>query len=138
MKKLNLDEGTQFGRNQQKNRPTKAVSKKETKKMQDQTVVLVQKVSKIDLNKDDRDAEAVIKAAMASQNSQIVLKKESRALVFKTIVNLKNHLKNSGGGGISLRELRDKIDEKLVSNEELGLAIKKLQEDGQIVYEQAT
>ena len=93
--------------------------------MQDQTVVLVQKVSKIDIHKDEREAEAVIKAAMANQDPQITLSKQSRALVFKAIITLKSHHKNNGGGGISLKDLRDKVD-KSVSSEQIGLAIKKL------------
>jgi len=42
--------------------------------MEDESVILVQKVSKIDLNKDDRDAEAIIKMAM-SANPENPLKK---------------------------------------------------------------
>jgi hypothetical protein len=62
---------------------------------------------------------------MASENPDMVLKKESKSLVFKTIANLKNHLKIAGSG-ITLRELRKSIDANLVSNEEIGLAVKQL------------
>jgi hypothetical protein len=47
---------------------------------------------------------------------------------------LKNHLKASGAG-ITLKELRNNIDAKIASNEEIGLAVKQLSDEGHLIYE---
>lgn len=93
MKKLNLEDETVVMNEQKVHKPTRSASKKESKRMDDETVVLIQKVNKIDLHKDDRDAEAIIKMAMLIDDPQNTLKKESKSLVFKALTELKNHLK---------------------------------------------
>lgn len=101
--------------------------------MEEESHGLVQKMSKIDINRDEKEAEAVIKRSMAGTNIT-ELKKEQKSLVFKAITELKNRSK-SDKGAISLKDLRKKIVEGLVSNEEIGIAIKALDHDGHIHYD---
>ena len=69
-------------------------------------------MSKIDINKDEKEAEIVIKRAMNQKGS---VKKQLKAMVFKAIVNLKNNLKTDNGA-ISLRDIRKKLETNLISN----------------------
>jgi len=56
-------------------------------------------MSKIDINKDERDAEDVIKKAMSQSPT---VKKQQKSMVFRAITELKNNLKVAGGA-ITLR-----------------------------------
>ena len=69
-------------------------------------------MSKIDIHKDERDAETVIKRAMEQKNT---VKKEQRSMVFRAVTELKNSLKTEQGA-ITLREIRRKLDMKQISN----------------------
>ena len=69
-------------------------------------------MSKIDINKDEKEAQIVIKRAMNQKGS---VKKQLKAMVFKAIVNLKNNLKTDNGA-ISLRDIRKKLETNLISN----------------------
>lgn len=68
LKKLNLEDGISFERpeDKEKHKAPKA-AKKEMKKMEDEAKGLISKMSKIDIHKDERDAEAVIKRAMSQK-----------------------------------------------------------------------
>ena len=124
MKKLNVSDGSTMIKNQDK-KSTKAGTKKEVKKIEDQTHSLVNNVTKIDINKDEKEAETMIRNVITNNNPKIPITKQQKSLVFKALTELKNHLKTSKGA-ISLKELRKKVDAKLVNNEQLGLAIKEL------------
>ena len=80
------------------------VTKKEEKRMKDETG-LVSRMSKIDINKDERDAEATIKRAMGEN---LEVGKEQKKIVFKVITELKNKSKSSSGA-ITLKEIRKKL-----------------------------
>lgn len=67
LKKLGLDAGIAFEKGEEKEKPKggkQQSSKKDSRKMDDEAKGLVSKMSKIDINKDEREAEAVIKRAM--------------------------------------------------------------------------
>lgn len=91
-------------------------------------------MSKIDIHKDERDAEAVIKRAMSQK---ITVKKEQKSMVFRAITELKNSLKTEQGS-ISIKEIRRKLDTKQISNEDIGAAIRVLDEEGHIHYDDQT
>ena len=78
-------------------------------------------MSKIDIHKDEREAENVIKRAM-EQDHKTTVKKEQRSMVFRAVTELKNSLKTEQGA-ITLREIRRKLDMKQISNEEIGAAL---------------
>ena len=63
--------------------------------------------------------------AMGSDNPVRMLGREQKSVVFKALTELKHHLKTNKGA-ISLKDLRKKVDSKVVSNEEIGLAIRQL------------
>jgi len=76
----------------------------------------------------------VIKRAMEQIKT---VKKEQRSMVFRAVTELKNALKTDQGA-ITLREIRKKLDSKQISNEEIGAAIRILDEEGHIHYDAAT
>lgn len=133
LKKLNLDDQVSFDRPEDKNKAVKH-PKKEMKKMDDEAKGLITKMSKIDIHKDERQAEVVIKRAMEQIKT---VKKEQRSMVFRAVTELKNALKTDQGA-ITLREIRKKLDSKQISNEEIGAAIRILDEEGHIHYDAAT
>ncbi|MCB0369537.1 MAG: hypothetical protein KDD45_08835 [Bdellovibrionales bacterium] len=63
--------------------------------MEDETKGIVHKMSKIDINKDEREAEIVIKRAM-NQGGEV--KNDLVKLVIKTIVDMKNKMRNDNSG----------------------------------------
>jgi DNA replication licensing factor MCM3 len=65
LRKMGLDDGLFFERVDDKHKGHK-VGKKEVKKMEEESKGIIQKMSKIDINKDEREAEAFIKLAMSS------------------------------------------------------------------------
>ena len=77
-------------------------------------------MSKIDINKDEKEAEIVIKRAMHEHET---VRKELKSMVFKTITELKNNSKSSNQA-IALKEIRRKLDASVISNEEIGSAIR--------------
>lgn len=94
-------------------------------------------MSKIDIHKDEKEAEAIIKRAMKSQPHDIEVPKEKKSIVFRAITEIKNHLKTDKGH-ITLKEVRKKVDAKQISNEEMGVIINALDEDGHIHYDPQT
>lgn len=98
LKKLNLDDQVSFDRPEDKNKAVKH-PKKEMKKMDDEAKGLITKMSKIDIHKDERQAEVVIKRAMEQIKT---VKKEQRSMVFRAVTELKNALKTDQGA-ITLR-----------------------------------
>ena len=64
MKKLRLDDPSFFEKGEERSRPQKNVVKKEVKKMEEDIKGIVRKVDKIDINRDEKEAEIVIKRAM--------------------------------------------------------------------------
>ena len=67
----------------------------------------------------------------------MTIAKEQRSLVFRTITELHNHLKVDKGA-ISLRDVRRKLDAGKISSEEIGSAIKVLDDEGHIHYDSQT
>jgi hypothetical protein len=53
--------------------------------MEDETHGIIQKMSKIDINKDEKDAEEVINRAVAN-NEDVTITKDQRTTVFKAIL----------------------------------------------------
>ena len=70
MKKLNVSDGSTMIKNEDK-KSTKAGTKKEVKKIEDQTHSLVNKVTKIDINKDEKEAETMIRNVITNNNPKI-------------------------------------------------------------------
>lgn len=58
-------------------------------------------------------------------------------MVFRAITELKNSLKTEQGS-ISIKEIRRKLDTKQISNEDIGAAIRVLDEEGHIHYDDQT
>ena len=56
MKRLNLDDPSFFEKGEERSRPKKDVVKKEVKKMEEESKNIAQKMSKIDINKDEKEA----------------------------------------------------------------------------------
>lgn len=83
--------------------------------MEDETANLVQKVAKIDLNKDEKEAEQMIKRAMNVMEAQKKLGRTQKAAVFKALTDL-NARSKSTKGAISLKEIRAKVDPNVVSS----------------------
>lgn len=132
LKKLGLDDGFSFDRSDEKSRGMKQQPKKEVKKMEDEAKGLVSKMSKIDINKDEREAERIIKLAMSQDN---IATKEHNSMVYRAINELSRSLKMAGGA-ITIREIRKKLDKKDISNEEIGAAIQFLDKEGRIHFEE--
>ena len=95
LRKLGLEDAFYFEKGDEKQKGHKVV-KKEMKKMEDESFGIVQKMSKIDIHKDEKEAEAVIKRAMTAQ-SPVNIPKEKRSLVFRAITELKKQLKTDKG-----------------------------------------
>ena len=64
LRKLGLEDSFYFEKGNEKHKAHKTSAKKETKKMEEESHGIIQKMSKIDINKDSKDAEATIKRAM--------------------------------------------------------------------------
>jgi len=63
LRKLDLDDGTFFDL-EVVAKPKGKTSKKDSKRMEDESGGIIQKMSKIDINKDDKEIENIIKQAM--------------------------------------------------------------------------
>ena len=74
MKKLNVSDGSTMIKNEDK-KSTKAGTKKEVKKIEDQTHSLVNNVTKIDINKDEKEAETMIRNVITNNNPKIPITK---------------------------------------------------------------
>jgi len=70
--------------------------------MEDEAKGLVSKMSKIDINKDEREAERIIRQAMSQDK---VVTKEHKSMVFRAINEL-NRNQKVAGGAITIREIR--------------------------------
>lgn len=114
LRKIGLEHTFVFEKPQDKNKRYSGGSRKDNKRMDEESHGLINKMSKIDINRDEKEAEAVIKRAMAG-TTDFELKKTQKSLVFKAIAELKNKSKVNKGG-ISLKDLREKLDESLISN----------------------
>ena len=76
----------------------------------------------------------MIKRAM---NEPEAVRKEQKSLVFKTITEINNHSRMNSKA-ISLKDIRRKLDENVISNEEIGAAIKELDDEGHIHFDSQT
>lgn len=89
--------------------------------MEEEEIKMTQKMSKIDINKDQKQADKVIQKALASQNVAVI-SKEKKAAVFKALTILKNKPRNEGGA-VSLRELKKQASLSDFSEEDFKLAL---------------
>lgn len=129
LKNLSLDDAFSFEKGDDK-KPQKG-AKKEVKKMEDETKGIISKMSKIDINQDDREAEKVMKRAMGQEGE---VKKEVRSAVFRAISDL-NRVR---AGGHDFKEIKRKINRQDISNEEIGYAIRSLEDEGRIHFDPQT
>jgi hypothetical protein len=92
-------------------------------------------MSKIDIGKDERDAEKIIKKAI---EGNIDVTKEQISIVFKALTEIKS--KKKGDTAITMLDVRRQIqkDSKNITDEELGGALRQLGIIGHIHYESET
>lgn len=132
LRKLDLDDGTFFEKPQDpKTKAVRGSAKKDGRKMDDESGGLIQRMSKIDINKDDKDAEAIIKRAITEK---VKVTKEQKSAVFKALTQLKNSHKGDKGS-FTLNELRKKVN---LSPQEIGAALGELDEAGHMHYDSST
>lgn len=67
MKSLNLDMDIKKGEGEKASIKSKTQPKKEVKKMDDETSYIIKKMKKIDIGKDEKEAEEAIKKAMTGK-----------------------------------------------------------------------
>ena len=135
LKKLGLDDGFSFDRGEERLKSNiKQQPKREVKKMEDEAKGLVSKMSKIDINKDEREAERIIRLAMSKDSA---VTKEHKSMVYRAINELNRSMKVAGGA-ITIKELRKKLDQKEIGNEEIGAALQILDKDGRIHFDEQT
>lgn len=109
--------------------PKKKDAHKQQQRMEEEVAHgITHKMARIDINKDDKEAEKVLQVAVTK------VTKEQKSLVFRAITELHNKSRNEGAS-ISLNELRNQISAAALTTEQLLTALSELDSDGRIHFE---
>lgn len=94
-------------------------------------------MARIDINKDEREADRVIQQAVASTvvvgDAVVTVTKEQKSLVFKALTDLKNKKRNDNGY-ILMKDLRNHILISTLSDAALHQALQELDGSSNIHY----
>lgn len=91
---------------------------------------ITHKMARIDINKDDKEAEKVLQVAVGTRAAT----KEQKSIVYRAITELKNKNRNEAGS-ISFSELRNYIPSAALNDDQMLAALLELDSDGRIHYE---